>query len=464
MKRPSTVVALLFGMLSLACILPKATCVAQTPANPNSFERYVGIYKSKTNAFVSIAKFDLGDGQNRMLFTDFGSGIIRVLSPESEDRFTAGTGLLVNPPVEMQISFATNVRSKVTSLVWKQPGAADRVADRVILGREEISFRNGEVTLSGTLITPDPGRSHPAVVLLHGSGALNRYSFGPFPDFFLSQGYAVLVYDKRGTGSSSGNLERSTFNDLASDGGAAVRFLKGHKGIDAHRIGLFGSSQGGFLAALVASRNRDVAFIINLYGMYVPAWQQELYRAEAEMREGGLSETERAAALAFMNLEFDVARTGEGWEKLASEMRQAKNKKWMDYVPKGSSANELRQDWRTIYSYDPALALQRVSCPVLALFGSLDNSTPVAQTIANMQRALKIAGNPNFRYRVFAKGNHGLLESEMGYNSEIPKLKRFVPGLFETMTTWLSRRKSVPGGMIWKHNKSLVRIGRIARL
>jgi len=443
MKRPSTVVALLFGIFSIV------TCVAQTNANPNFFDPYVGIYKLKTNDFVSIAKFDLGDGQNRMLFTDFQSGIIRILSPSSENSFTAGTGLLVNPPVEMQIGFVRNVRNEVTSLIWHQGGAARRVAYRVNLRREEISFRNGEVTLSGMLITPDTRRSHPAVVLLHGSGALNRYSFGPFPDFFISRGYAVLVYDKRGTGSSKGNLEKSTIDDLAADGRAAIKFLKGRKGINARQIGLCGSSQGGFLAALVASRNRDVAFIINLYGMYVPAWQQELYRAEAEMREGDLPDTERAEAFAFMKLEFDVGRTGQGWERLTAEMRQAKNKKWYEYVPHFfSDLNEVRYYWRTLYSYDPALALERVSCPVLALFGALDNSTPVPQTIANMQRASKIAGNRNFTYRVFPKANHGLLESETGYNSEIPKLKRFVPGLFQTMTIWLKEKTSVRRGAV----------------
>src|SRR6267143_851847 len=438
MKRPSTVIALLFGMSSIV------TCVAQTNANPNSFDPYVGIYKLKTNDFVSIAKFDLGDGQNRILFTDFKSGVIRILSPSSENSFTAGTGLLVNPPVEMQISFARNRRHEVTSFVWEQNGSARKVADKVNLQREEISFGSGEVTLSGTLITPDPRRSHPAVVLLHGSGALNRYSFGPFPDFFLSRGYAVLVYDKLGTGSSKGNLEKSIFDDLAADGRAAVKFLKGCKGINARQIGLCGSSQGGFLAALVASGNRDVAFVINLYGMYVPAWQQELYRAEAEMREGDLSETERAEALAFMKREFEVGRTGQGWERLAAEMLEAKTKKWYEYVPHFfSDLNEVQYYWRTVYSYDPALALEKVSCPVLALFGALDNSTPVPQTIANMQRASKIAGNRNFTYRVFPKANHGLLESETGYNSEIPKLKRFVPGLFQTMTIWLKEKTSV---------------------
>ena len=111
MKAPSTVVALFFAMFSVV------TCVAQTKANSNSFDAYLGIYKSKSSGFVSIAKFDLGDGQNRMLFTDLKSGTIRILSPSSENSFTAGTGLLVNPPVEMQVSFVRNVRHEVTRLV-----------------------------------------------------------------------------------------------------------------------------------------------------------------------------------------------------------------------------------------------------------------------------------------------------------------------------------------------------------
>src|SRR5216683_5437487 len=105
MKRPATVVGLLFGMFLLSSTFPKAICVAQSQANPNSFELYVGIYKLKTNDFVSIANFDLGDGQNRMLFTDFKSGIVRILSPSSQDSFTGGTGLLLTHTVEIQVSF-----------------------------------------------------------------------------------------------------------------------------------------------------------------------------------------------------------------------------------------------------------------------------------------------------------------------------------------------------------------------
>ncbi len=104
--------------------------------------------------------------------------------------------------------------------------------------------------------------------------------------------------------------------------------------------------------------------------------------------------------------------------------------------------DKLQRDWQKLYSFNPAGALEKVSCPVLALFGDLDNSTPVKPTIASIERALKIAGNKDLTVKIFPKGNHGLLEAETGANSEIPKLKRLVPGLFETIRDWLQRRKA----------------------
>jgi pimeloyl-ACP methyl ester carboxylesterase len=425
--------------LSIAAVTQ--TAVGQAPPNEaktTSFEGHAGVYECNSKVFLSVASFDPGDGQNRLLFTDFDTGVIRVLAPAEKDDFTAGPSFLIASPVELRLTFRRNESGETTSVVCHRDSVPDQVGTKVNYRREAVTFRNGSVTLSGTLISPAVTAPRSAVIFLHGSGPLNRWSFGPFPDFFLSRGFAVLVYDKRGTGASKGDLESSTLDDLAADGRAAIQFLKGQKGINPRQIGLCGSSQGGFLAAAVASANPDVAFIVNLYGMYVPVWQQELFRTEAQMRANKLSEAEIAEALAFTNNEFTVAKTGRGWDDLAKTIQQSKDKKWWGFVTKGgSSLKELTQSWRTLYSYDPSLALEKVTCPVLALFGELDTSTPVAQTIANMQRALTTATNTNFTHQSFSKAGHGLLETETGTASEIAKSKRFAPGVFESMTTWL---------------------------
>src|SRR5262249_8398207 len=90
-------------------------CQAQTSTAPTSFDPYVGIYALNPTDFISIAKFDLGDGQNHLLFTDFKSGAIRILSAASADHFTAGPGLLLNEPAEIRISFVRNKQDEVTN-------------------------------------------------------------------------------------------------------------------------------------------------------------------------------------------------------------------------------------------------------------------------------------------------------------------------------------------------------------
>jgi pimeloyl-ACP methyl ester carboxylesterase len=254
----------------------------------------------------------------------------------------------------MQVTFQRNGTEAARSFSIRKEGGSEETLTKASSRTEEVGFKNGDVSLAGTLIAPATGGSDRAVVFLHGSGPLNRYSFGPFPDFFLSRGFAVLVYDKRGTGKSTGKLDSSTLDDLAADGQAAVRFLKEHEHVK--QVGLCGASQGGFLAAAVAAGNPDVTFLVDLYGMYVPVWQQELYRSEAEMRADQLSAAEIDEGLAFVKKEFEVAKTGNDWDSLAKTMSQSKEKKWWRYVTKADSLEELRHDWQTLYSYGSGAA------------------------------------------------------------------------------------------------------------
>src|SRR5712692_7886380 len=83
--------------------------------------------------------------------------------------------------------------------------------------QEEVSFRNGDVTLSGTLLLPSTEAPHPAVVFLHGSGSEGRYAARFLAEYFTRHGIAALIYDKRGVGKSTGDWKRSDFNDLAGD-------------------------------------------------------------------------------------------------------------------------------------------------------------------------------------------------------------------------------------------------------
>ena len=138
---------------------------------------------------------------------------------------------------------------------------------------EEVTFENTKagVTLAGTLTLPEKGEHYPVVVLISGSGPQDRDSeivghkpFLVLADYLTRQGVGVLRFDDRGVGKSSGDFGMATTLDFADDVEAAVNFLKNDRKV--RNIGLIGHSEGGMIAPLVASRSKDVAFIVLLAG------------------------------------------------------------------------------------------------------------------------------------------------------------------------------------------------------
>jgi len=193
--------------------------------------------------------------------------------------------------------------------------------------QEEVNFRSGDTTLSGTLLLPLTGAPHPAVVFLHGSGSEGRYGARFLAEHFTRQGIAALIYDKRGVGKSTGDWKRSDFNDLAGDAIAGIHFLQQRKEINPRKIGIYGHSQGGMIAPLIASRSKDVAFIMSGAGSAVPVYESEINSLTNQVRAKGISGNELAEATEFIKIEVNVSRTGQGWEQLDAASEKARNTK-----------------------------------------------------------------------------------------------------------------------------------------
>lgn len=140
----------------------------------------------------------------------------------------------------------------------------------------DVTFPGGAsgVTLAGTLTTPPGAGPFPAVVLIAGSGRVDRdeTAFGHkifllLADTLTRRGVAVLRYDKRGVEKSTGSYALATTVNFAADANAAVNFLKTQSAIDPKRIGLLGHSEGGVIAPLVASQHpADIVFVVLLAG------------------------------------------------------------------------------------------------------------------------------------------------------------------------------------------------------
>jgi dienelactone hydrolase len=314
---------------------------------------------------------------------------------------------------------------------------------------EEVRFGNGDVTLAGTLYLPAGSRSHPAVVIFHGSGPQTRDSF--MGHWFAEQGIACLTYDKRGAGESTGDFQRVAFQALVDDGLAAISFLKTRAGIDPHRIGVWGLSQGGWLGPLAASRSKDVAFVIAVSGPGVSPGEQMIFYYANQLRDRGLTELQVAEASDLRRQVWHYLSTGEGYAAADKTLHRAESQPWFTAIQeqqdglfhrtpvsgilKDSSLRE-RLWFKAEVNYDPRIALRKLTVPVLFVFGDKDQLVPVQTSIDIIRRTLTESGHRDFTIKTFPGADHGIrLESFDGRG-------QFAPGYLQTMSDWAHSKVS----------------------
>jgi dienelactone hydrolase len=291
---------------------------------------------------------------------------------------------------------------------------------------QSVTFRNGEVTLSGTLFLPADNGRRPAVVLFHGSGPEPRNEF--MGHWFAEHGIAALTYDKRGVGASTGDFKTVPFTDLAADGLAAVALLKARADVDPKRIGVWGLSQGGWLGPLAASESRDVAFVIAVSGPGVSPGEQMIFYYGAELRAQGFSDREVAEAGDVRRKAWHFLSTGEDYAAARQALNGARSKRWFKAATGQADglfsrpADALLSDpairtrvwFQHEVDYDPTVALRALSVPALFIFGGNDQVVPVEPSVAIIRATLTNAGHHAFSIMVFPGADHGLSVPSVG--------------------------------------------------
>jgi pimeloyl-ACP methyl ester carboxylesterase len=329
----------------------------------------------------------------------------------------------------------------------------DEAIDRGPLpyGTEPVSFGNaraGGVTLSGTFSKPRGAGPFPAVVLIAGSGPNTRDEavaghkiFLVLADYFSRQGLAVLRYDKRGAGASSGDYAAATTADFISDAEAAVAYLKTRGDVDTKHIGLVGHSEGGLIAPAVAVADPGVAFVVLMAGPGVRGDKVLLKQGDLISRANGMSEADIARGDAQRAQAFAIV---EG----ASSPAEAKAR--LDAIAaQAIAAGRLRKDaadqsiaqvtspW--LYSflrYDPAPALQKVRVPVLAVGGSLDLQVEPKENLAAIKAALK--DDPDATVIELPGLNHLFQDAATGAPGEYERIEETVsPTALKVIGDWI---------------------------
>jgi pimeloyl-ACP methyl ester carboxylesterase len=318
--------------------------------------------------------------------------------------------------------------------------------DRALPRAAPLAFENGGARLEGTLVLPEGPGPHPAIVIVHGSGAQSRASgfYRGWGAFFARRGVAALIYDKRGVGASSGDFSLATFEVLAGDVRAAVRALRGRPDVDARRIGLFGISQGGWIAPLAAARGAEVAFLILDVGPAVSVRDQELHRVEYTMKADEAAAADIDQALLYVRDVFDAAYGAASPEALFARAESVRAQPWAKYIDVAAVAEDLA-GWRHS-RYDPAPVLSRTRLPLLALFGENDVLVPPAENAEPMRRLLERAGNTDVTIHVIPGATHDmetfgrLHGGEWKWPEGYWVWARRAPGFEATISAWLRAR------------------------
>jgi len=253
----------------------------------------------------------------------------------------------------------------------------------------EVTFTNGGVTLHGTVVAPPGGTKLPGLVMVHGSGAHSRDDYRDQAEAFARQGIATLIYDKRTDGYSQ--FERS-YSTLADDALAAVEALRKRPEVDPARVGVWGLSEGGWVAPLAASRSADVAFVVTLGANGVEPSRQQAWAVGNQLRRLGM----------------DGSIVG-----MASTM--------LRQLVGGGVFPEAH--------YDPVPVLKGLRQPVLGIWGAKDILTPPGEAVRIFRESVA-----HHTLRVFPDAQHQLRRTTDGFD----KLPGYAPGYLELVGTWVN--------------------------
>ena len=304
------------------------------------------------------------------------------------------------------------------------------------------------ITLAGTLGVPEGAGPFPAVVLIGGSGPgtrdeeiLRHKIFLVLADALNRRGIAVLRYDKRGVGESSGDFATASLSDFAADAESALVFLKSRPEIAADHIGLVGHSEGGAVAPMVANRNPSARFVVLM--------------AAPGMRIGTLLRLQNARiAKASGVSDAEIARKDAFYGKLAADLAAARTEDQALAVARADVAQAVTEQnvaaanadgfvhmvtsrWsREAFGYDPVPPLRRLRTPVLALNGSLDLQVPADEDLGPIKAALQ--ADPDVTIVELPNLNHLFQTARVGTPAEYGDIEETIaPAALKVIADWV---------------------------
>lgn len=347
------------------------------------------------------------------------------------------------------------------SAAFSQTGAKQDSAKLQAYRSEDILVENKEagIKLAGTLTIPEGSGRHPVVVLISGNGEHNRDAefsgHKPFliiADYLTRNGIAVFRFDKRGVGASEGDYKTATTFDFASDVSAAVEYLGKRKELDKKKIGLIGHSEGGLIAPIVASKSRNVNFIVLLAAPAIPGDELLLLQQTLIAKAKGTPESEILKSKGLNQKAFDIVKRYTNNDELQLQMTNYITEISKDDPDKPANmtneeyvrlqVDHVLRPWMVNFlRYDPAKTLEKVKCPVFAIIGSKDLQVSPHENMEALKKALTKGGNTGLTTKELPGLNHLFQECETGLPGEYNRIEQAIsPIAMSEMLNWLKKQ------------------------
>lgn len=310
---------------------------------------------------------------------------------------------------------------------------------------EEVTFVSSGRKLTGNLYLPAGSGKHPLVVFAHGSGPATR-GVGPFTTFFLQLGIGVLSFDKQGTGESEGDWQIASFDDLAADVLAAVDYVKSRPEVDTGKVGIMGSSQGGWIGSMAAAKRPDLAFLLMRVGSGQSVRDTMAQEKRGQLIAEGITDpTDLDTAIAMYHAYWNVAVGGGTWEKGNKHMLAQSQAPWFKKAygeQRITMDKDLERWWMWLgrnLEYDSTDYLESVQAPVFWALAEKDWNVNSQASAPRIRQALQQAGNQDVTVTILPNMGHTGLVVKTGLPNDAISWQ-YAPGYWDGMANWLTER------------------------
>ena len=381
------------------------------------FQPYLGNFQLPSGGFLRT--WQRGEYQGlHSAITQRYSGLKMI----GEQQFLSASGEMLH--------FSDLQNGQYQKVEWQSPDGQKILAQKTAPIRiEDHLIVTSTDTIGASLYLPNTKGKHPACIIPIGAARYNRLASDMEAELFATYGIATLIYDNHGFGKSTGNLLEKSFVDKQQTAIELFRWLEKHPEIDTSKIGFRGGSQGGRIALMAASELLETAFLVLLATPMETRMDQQLYALSAFHRSRNHSEDA-------------IARSTEVWRKFflsvahekidtafVEEAHVVRNLYPNMELPNPNLDEPPYFPWRDDILNRTSDYLPTVKCPVLCLFGSLDDRVPPQKSIHLLQTGLEKAGQAPSEVIVYDGAGHSFM---------LPGF-RIVEGLFLDQVRFMRR-------------------------